>query len=434
MPRSAGRQIDREIGAIAVPAALALATDPLYDLCDAAILGHIGSAELAGAALAGRILAFGYAAFVFLMFGTTAAVARHRGAGDERAASSEAVGAIWIALGLGLLAAAVFGLAGRPLIGLLGGDGADAATVAGHAWTYLAVSLAGIPAFMIVMVGVGFLRGAQNTRTPLAIAALTVTVNLVLELVLVIGLGFSVGASALGTVIAKWLGAAIYLRIIWRAARHSGASLAPRRSTVFGHLVVGRDLVARTVVLLLVITVAQALAARLGVSTLTAHVIAFQVWMFGAYASDGLEVAGQSMIANRLGAGRGNEVRQVARRLAGWSVALGLGFAVVVGASATVIPRLFTADAEVIGQTVSIMAWVAALQPINAVAFALDGILVGAAEQRYLAGSMAVAGAGFAVVAVLANRADAGLAGIWAALSVFMVIRCASGALRARLL
>jgi len=140
------------------------------------------------------------------------------------------------------------------------------------------------------------------------------------------------------------------------------------------------------------------------------------------------------MIANRLGAGRGNEVRQVARRLAGWSVALGLGFAVVVGASATVIPRLFTDDAEVIGQTVSIMAWVAALQPINAVAFALDGILVGAAEQRYLAGSMAVAGAGFAVVAVLANRADAGLAGIWAALSVFMVIRCASGALRARLL
>src|SRR5262249_37809903 len=148
-------------------AALALATDPLYDLCDTAILGHVGTAQLAGAALASRILAFGYAAFVFLMFGTTAAVARREGAGEHREATEQATTAAWLAGAIGMAAASVFALCGKQLISLLGGRGA----VARHAWTYLSVSLAGMPAFTLVLAGVGFLRGRHDTRTPLAIAA-----------------------------------------------------------------------------------------------------------------------------------------------------------------------------------------------------------------------------------------------------------------------
>ena len=145
---------------MAIPAALALATDPLYDLCDTAILGHIGTAQLAGAALATRILAFGYAAFVFLMFGTTAAVARHHGAGREREAAEQGVGAMWLAAGCGLLAAGVFAVAGRSVIGWFGGAG----DVARYAWTYLWVSLGGLPAFTMVMAGVGLLIAELLTR------------------------------------------------------------------------------------------------------------------------------------------------------------------------------------------------------------------------------------------------------------------------------
>lgn len=68
------------------PATVGLLTEPLYELCDTAILGHLGTRQLtAGAALASRVLGLGHATFVFLMFAaTTAAVARLRGAGRDQ--------------------------------------------------------------------------------------------------------------------------------------------------------------------------------------------------------------------------------------------------------------------------------------------------------------------------------------------------------------
>lgn len=417
------RGVDREIRAIAVPAALALATDPLYDLCDTAILGHIGVAQLAGAALALRILAFGYAAFVFLMFGTTAAVARRHGAGHEREAAEQGVTAMWLAAAAGLVAAVVFGALGRTLIGWFGATGA----VAEHAWTYLSISLAGLPAFTLVMAGVGFLRGHQDTRRPLVISAVTVTVNIVLEVSLVYGAGFGVGASAAGTVVAKWLGAAAYLVLVARSVARTGASWRPRRDAVRGQLVVGRDLVVRTVVLLTVFAAAQATAARLGVDELAGYAIAFQLWMFAAYAADGIEAAGQSLVAHRLGAGRPDEVALVVRRLLRWAALIGTGLGALLAAAAGLGPRVFTDDAAVAAVATTSLLWVAAMQPVNAVAFALDGILVGAARQRYLAGAMLTAGATFGIVIVVGRSLDWGLAGVWGAVVVFMATRAASG-------
>lgn len=422
MLRTTGsRTIDREIAAIAIPAALALATDPLYDLCDTAILGHIGTAQLAGAALAARILAFGYAGFVFLMFGTTAAVARHHGAGREREAAEQGVGAMWLAAGFGLFAAGVLAASGRTLIGWFGGTGA----VARHAWTYLWVSLGGMPAFTMVMAGVGFLRGRQDTRRPLAVSAVTVTLNLILEIGFVYGAGFGVGASALGTVIAKWVGAAAYLTLLGRSVQRSGASWRPHTATGRAQLVVGRDLVVRTVVLLAVFSAAQASAARVGVDELAAYAIAFQLWLIGAYAADGIEAAGQSLIAHRIGAGRTNELRAVVRRLSLWGLVLGCIVGTVLAATSSLVPHLFSDDAAVIAAASTSVLWVAAMQPIGGIAFALDGILVGAARQRYLAGAMATAGVVFAA-AIAAGGGS--LEAIWAAMAAFMVARALTGA------
>lgn len=417
------RDVDREIRQLAVPAALALATDPIYDLSDTAILGRIGTEQLAGAAVATRVLSFGYAAFVFLMFATTAAVARHRGAGDDRAATSHAVGGVWIAGAIGLAAAGVFAVVGRPLIALFGADG----RVAEHAWTYLAISLAGLPAFTIVLVGVGYVRGRGDARLTFWIALGCVSLNLVMEIVTVFGFGLGVGASAASTVIAKWTGATIYLAVIRRAASRHGAGWRPVRTQIGDQLRVGGDLVVRTIVLLGVLSAAQAWAARIGTVELAAHAIAYQLWSFAAYSSDGLEAAAQTMVAHRIGAGRPGEVRLVVRRLLTWSVRFGAAFGVVLAATAWWSPRLFTADAAVIAAATGTVLWVAAFQPVASVAFALDGILVGAARQRFLAIAMAISAVVFAVaaVAIRALGYPAGLGGVWAAISVFMVVRMA---------
>jgi Na+-driven multidrug efflux pump len=74
---------DRRILALAVPALGALIAEPLFLLADSAIVGRLGTTELAGLGLAGAILASAVNIFIFLAYGTTSTVARRIGAGDR---------------------------------------------------------------------------------------------------------------------------------------------------------------------------------------------------------------------------------------------------------------------------------------------------------------------------------------------------------------
>src|SRR5882757_9576260 len=80
------RRHDREIVALAVPAFGALVAEPLFLMADTAIVGHLGTAQLAGLGIASALLMTAVGVFVFLAYATTAAVARRVGAGDLRAA------------------------------------------------------------------------------------------------------------------------------------------------------------------------------------------------------------------------------------------------------------------------------------------------------------------------------------------------------------
>ena len=405
---------DRRIASIAIPATIALATEPLYDLVDTAILGHLGTSQLAGAALAMRVLALGNSVFIFLMFGTTAAVAKRLGAGDERGATRAAVDAAWLAVALGSAAAVVLALCGRWAIGALGGHGAVATT----AWIYLRTSLFGLPAFTLLMAGVGTLRGRGDARTPLRVAAASVTANLAIEVLLIYGLGYGVGASALGTVIAKWGAAAITIALVAAWARRHGASWRPTRR-VRELAVVGRDLLVRTTLLIATLTAASALAAHRGAVTLAAHSVVASVWMFSAYVNDGLEVAAQSLVAHEIGAGRSDGAVAVARRILWWSARLGLSLAVVVAVTRSPLAALFTDDPAVRAAAATPLWIVAAIQPLNSIAFALDGILVGWERVRVLATIMAVATAAFALTAGTAPS----LLRIWLGIAAMMVVR-----------
>jgi putative MATE family efflux protein len=191
---------DREIFRLAVPAFGALIAEPVYVLTDTAIVGHLGTPQLAGLAIAAAILVTGYSIFIFLAYGTTAAVARLFGAGDQREATHQAVQGVWLAVAVSVpVTVAGLVLAG-PLVGLFGASGA----AAGYAETYLRISALGIPAVLVTYAAVGWLRGRQDTRTPLVVAVGSAAVNLALEIVLILGLGYGVGASAASTVLVQW--------------------------------------------------------------------------------------------------------------------------------------------------------------------------------------------------------------------------------------
>jgi putative MATE family efflux protein len=420
------RPLDREITRLAVPALGALIAEPLYILADTAVVGHLGTPQLAGLAVASSVLLTAHALCTFLAYGTTASVARLLGAGDEREAAHQAVQGLWLAAGIGA-ALALLGWATAPaLVDLLGAEG----DVARHAELYLVVSLPGLPALLAVLAGTGYLRGLQDTRTPLVVAVASAALNLGLELLFVYGLGYGIGASAAMTVVAQWCAAAVYLRTIGRSARRLGVDLRPHVATLRRLLVVAGALVVRTTALRGALVLATAVAARIGTTDVGAHQVAYELWNTLALALDALAIAGQALVGRALGAGDADGARAVGRRLLELGVAGGLVAGAAVAASRTFLPEVFTDDAEVARLAAFVLWWVAALQPVNAIVFVLDGLLIGAGDLRYLAGAMAGAAVVFAACAGAVLTTGAGLGWLWAAIGAFMAARLVPLAVR----
>jgi putative MATE family efflux protein len=418
--------LDREIARLALPALGALAAEPLYVLADTAVVGHLGTPQLGGLAVAGTVLTSSFWVFNFLAYGTTAAVARAIGAGRELAAARQAVQSLWLAAGLGSLLT-VLGLVGAPAaVRLMGAS----EVVRPHALVYLRLSALGAPAVLVALAGVGYLRGRQDTAGPLRIALVANVVNLVGEVVLIYGLGMGLAASALTTVVAQTGAAVVFAGLILDDARIAGVSLRPDVVALRGLLVVGRDLFVRTGSLQAALALSTAVASRLGTAQVAAHQVALQLWLFLAMVLDALAIAAQPMIGRLLGAGRAADARSVSERLLGWGVLAGLGLALAVVAAHPVLPGLFTADRRVEGLTGDLLWIVALFQPLNAVVFVLDGILIGAHDLRYLARAMLLSLVAFVPCALAVVALDLSLAALWGALGLFMVARLATMATR----
>jgi putative MATE family efflux protein len=410
---------DREILRLAVPAFFALVAEPVYLLTDTALVGHLGTPQLAGLSAASAVLLSGYSIFIFLAYGTTAAVARLVGAGQPRRAAEQAVQGIWLAALIGVALVAVGLLTARPLVSIFTQD----EEVRAYALTYLRVSLLGAPAMLVTFAGVGYLRGLQDTRRPLAVAVATAVFNLVIEIVLIYGFDQGLGASALGTVLAQWLGAGAYLVWIGRAVRSHGVALRPHAATIRSLARVGVDLFVRTVALRGSFTVAAVAAARTGTIELAAHEIAFQVMYLLALALDAIAIAGQSLVGRLLGAGDAHIARSAADRMIVWSVVLATIAGAVVLALRTALPHIFSDDDAVRALTAFLLVHTALIQPVNGAVFALDGILIGAGDQRFLAWAMVGAAAIFVPAVVAVRAVDAGIGWLWFALEMLMVAR-----------
>jgi len=409
----------RDILRLAVPALGALAAEPLYVLADTAIVGHLGTPQLGGLGVASTILLTGYTAFIFLAYGTTGAVARRIGAGDQRGAAHLAVQGLWLAGALAVASGVVLWVLGPTLIDLLGARGA----VARNAEVYLRISLFGLPALLVTMAGTGYLRGIQDARTPLVVAVTTSIANLVVQVVLIEGLDQGIGASALSTVLAQTGGGAVYLAKVVGGARRTGAGLRPDRIALRRLASIGRDLLIRTAALRLALGASTAVAARLGVVPLAAHQVAFEVLTFLSLALDALAIAGQSLVGTALGAGAAARARATGRRILAWGAGAGVVTGLVVALVRTPLAGVFTDDRAVEALAADLLLWVAVLQVPAGVVFTLDGILIGAGDLRFLARAMVGALALFAPCAVAVAVLDVGIGWLWAALGLMFVAR-----------
>jgi putative MATE family efflux protein len=398
------RQLDREVFALALPALGALAAEPLYVLVDTAIVGHLGTVQLAALAIAATVLSTGFTVFNFLTYGTTAQVARLHGAGRDREAAALGSQALWLALGIGaLLLVATIALA-PAAVALMGGEG----EVADGSVLYLRIAALGSPFFMLATAGQGFLRGMGDLRTPLLILVVAHAVNVVLELLFVYGFGWGLAGSAWGTVIAQ-SGMGLAFVEVQRRAGFEPPLLEKMRPLMR----IGSEIAVRMGALLASFLIASAVLARVGAASLAAHQIAFQLFVFLALLLDALAIAAQVMVGRLLGAGDGERARAAATRVIMWSAVVGAGFGAVLLALTGVLPYAFTDDDAVVERAQEIWWLFAALMPLNGVVFALDGILIGAGDTRFLMWAMLASAAVYVPVALLALDQGWGIVGVW---------------------
>lgn len=427
-PRLLRHPHDREILRLAGPAFAALVAEPLFLLADSAVVGHLGTPQLAGLGIAGSVLATAVSLSVFLAYGTTAAVARRVGAGDLRAAITQGVDGLWLALALGTVLAVVGAVLSAPLV-----DAFDAgpATTA-YALTYLRWSLPGLPAMLVVLAATGVLRGLQDTRTPLVVATVGAAANIVLNVTLVYAVGLGIAGSALGTVLAQGGMAAAFVVVVVRGARRVGAPLHPDLPGIRAAGRAGVPLVVRTATLRAALLLTTYVAASAGTVAVAAHQVAFTIWLLLSLALDAVAIAGQAIVGRYLGAGDVRGARSATRRMIEWGVAAGVLLAVVVVVLRAAYVPLFTGDEEVRALLGQVLLVAAVFQPVCGVVFALDGVLIGAGDGRYLAWAGVVTLLVFAPLALAVLAADAGLVALWWAFNAFLLARLVTLVLRWR--
>lgn len=409
---------DREILRLAVPAFLALVAEPLFLIADAAIVGHLGTAQLAGLGIAGAVVQTAVGLCIFLAYGTTASVARRLGAGDEAGALAQGVDGVWLAVLIGTLTTAAGLLLAGPLVGLFG----PATTVGGYATTYLRWAFLGVTPLLVLLAGTGIVRGLQDTRTPLVIAVAGNLGNIALNYLLVYGLHLGIAGSAIGTDLAQLGSAAAISVVVVRAARRAGASLRPDLPGVWRAAHAGVALVFRTLTLRASLLVMTYGAARLGATAVATHQLASTIWTFLAFTLDAIAIAAQAITGRYLGAGDVALTRTVTDRMIWWGLVSGVVTGLGLAAASPVLGWLFTEDPRVRAALWPVLLVAACFQPVAGVVFVLDGVLIGAGDGRYLAwGGVAVLVA-FAPLAALAVAltpgAGPGLAWLWVAFGV----------------
>ena len=364
--------------------------------------------------------------FNFLQYGTTAQVSRAVGAGEEDTAARLGAQSVWLSLGVGVVLCALLVALAKPIVTAVGVEGMTAE----YAASYLRIVALGLPSAFLALGGQGFLRGVADLRSPLLILIAGNALNVVLELLFVYGLDWGIEGSAWGTALAQTVMGVLFVLVILRRVGRARMGLQPVLARRL--LSVGKYIFVRTVALMAAFILTGAVVARFGDAELAAYQIAFQLFIFLALVLDSIAIAGQIIVGRELGAGRAGAAYSAGVRMVQLSVALGAAFALCLLVLVDVLPRVFTADADVLEQCRELWPVFALMQPLSGAVFALDGILIGASDGPFIAGSMVVSFLACAAVLAVTVAGDIGVRGAWIALLTLILVRLVTMATRFR--
>ena len=416
---------------LAVPAIASNIAVPVVGLIDTAVLGHFSDAVNLGAVgLGAAVVSSVFWAFAFLRPGTTSLVGRALGAGKQADAVGHLQRALAMAGALGAVWLAVQWLVVPVVVRVLAqGAGAGPA-----ATDYALIRGLSLPAVLVTLAIVGYFIGAQNTTTPLVVAATVAGTNVVFAIVAVAGMGWGARGAGWSTFAAEWLGAGVAVVLLrrslgaerWAQLRHwRGSHLRTgwrQLASMNSHLVM------RSALLMGAVTVVASVGSRFGDEVLAANAILLQMMYLASYALDGYATAAESMAAGSVGARdvHGFHQANAATALAGGAIAIAL--TVTFWWARDPILGILT-DLPGVTEAARHTWWAAAALPVvSGAAWMLDGIFLGTGRSRDMMASMAISVLGvFApVVIVSAVMGTFTNTWLWSAFLAMNVARAAT--------
>lgn len=393
---------------LALPALGVLAANPLYLLLDTAVVGRLGTAQLAALAAGAAIQSTVTTQLTFLSYGTTARSSRFFGAGQRDKSVAEGVQATWVALGVGTLLALIVGLFAQPLAQALANDYETSVRAA----QWMRVSVFAVPLTLAIMAGNGWMRGVQNTKLPFYLTLCGLIPGAIL-LPILVG-RFGLVGSAIANVIGMGITALLFVVVLARENARYGGSWAPRWSVIKHQLVLGRDLILRSLSFQVSLLAAAAIAGRIGVVALAAHQLMLQLWNFLTLVLDSLAIAAQTLTGSALGRGGAQQARAVGLKVLKYSMVFAVALSAVFAVFAVPIQTLFTSDPDVVDTLRVPWFLLIGMILVGGAVFALDGVLLGAADAAFLRNLTLFSLLGVALPIILAAGAFGwGLTGIW---------------------
>lgn len=415
--------IDRELFAFALPALGGLAIDPLVSLVDTAFVGRLGATSLAALGVNTSLFSLAFFGFNFLAYTTTPMISAALGRGQRQRAGELTVQALFLALLLGVLVAALLNVLTIPLLRMMGASGELLPAAA----TYLRIRALAAPALLMLTASRGILYGHGDASTVLRIVAVLNAVNIVLDPLFIFTFGWGLAGAAWATTLAQYTGALLFVRLFLRDEikdrRFNIQWHVPTLDTLRPFIKSGSLLTLRTLALIFTMTLAAAVATRVGVLAIAAHQVAAQLWTLLALTLDALADAAKTIVPRYLGQDQRDSAKYAANRALLWGTLVGVGLAILFFVLQPILPRLFTDDPEVIRAVLALFPFIILAQPLNGLVFVWDGIFMGLEQWSFLALAMFISAGVAATVLLLVLPLGWGLAGVWWGLVTLMIMR-----------
>lgn len=373
--------LSRQILNLAIPALGTLIAQPLFTAIDSAMVGHLGTSPLAGLSLGSTILTTTTGIFIFLAYSTTAITAKHFGNENPRAGLKAGIDALWLAIGLGTIVSLTLIALTPALLEVIG----PSTQTSPYAEAYLTYATFGLPGIFASFAATGTLRGLLDTRTPFIVATCGALGNTILNAILIYGINLGVAGSALGTSITELTMGGFLSYRVFTAARAEEISFKPDFKGIWKATATGAPLLIRTIAMRISLLMMTLTLTRTGDYSLAGHQIVITVWSFGVFTLDALAIAAQALVGRATGKAEWQQTRAVLRTLTRWGVICGALLGLAVAALSPAIPGFFTSDVPLQQVATFGLLISAPFYLIAGYVFILDGVLIGAGDNHYLA-------------------------------------------------